>query len=94
MFEADLLTVLKTGVFAFVTLFPVVNPLGDAPIFLKLTDRYPQDVQTLLARKIALYGFLLLAGSMVLGTALLKFFGVSIPAIQIAGGLVLANTGW
>jgi multiple antibiotic resistance protein len=94
MFEANLLTVLKTGVFAFVTLFPIVNPLGDAPIFMQLTKEYPEDVQALLARKIAVYGFLLLAGSLMLGTALLTFFGVSIPAIQMAGGLVLANTGW
>jgi multiple antibiotic resistance protein len=94
MFESNLLTVLKTGVFAFVTLFPIVNPLGDAPIFLKLTHGYPQDVQTLLARKVAFYGFLLLAGSMVLGTAMLRFFGVSVSAIQLAGGLVLASTGW
>ena len=38
MLEADLVTVLKTGVFAFVTLFPIVNPLGDAPIFVQLTQ--------------------------------------------------------
>lgn len=41
---------------ALVTLFPVVNPIGDAPIFLALTQRYPQSAQRILARKIAAYG--------------------------------------
>jgi multiple antibiotic resistance protein len=88
------LATLKIAVFAFVTLFPIVNPLGDAPIFLEMTRRYSHSVRTLLARKIAFYGFMILAASLVLGTAILSFFGISIGVIQIAGGLVLANTGW
>jgi multiple antibiotic resistance protein len=88
------LSTAKIAVFAFVTLFPIVNPLGDAPIFLEITRRYPHAVRALLARKIALYGFSILAASLVLGTALLAFFGISIGVIQIAGGLLLANTGW
>ena len=94
MIESLILTTLKTSLFVFVTLFPIVNPLGDAPIFLGLTRQYPQSIQMLLARKIAIYGFLILAGSLILGTALLSFFGISIGVIQIAGGLVLASTGW
>lgn len=38
---------------AFMTLFPVVNPIGDAPIFLSMTRRYSQSAQEILARKIA-----------------------------------------
>jgi small neutral amino acid transporter SnatA (MarC family) len=48
MIESLILTTLKTSLFAFVTLFPIVNPLGDAPIFLGLTHQYPQSVQMLL----------------------------------------------
>ena len=81
-------------VLTFVTLFPVVNPIGDAPIFLSLTRRYPQSAQKLLARKIAAYGFVLLAVSFLFGSVILDFFGISLPVIQIAGGLVLAATGW
>jgi len=94
MIESSILTTLKISLFAFVTLFPIVNPLGDAPIFLGLTHQYPQSVQTLLARKIAIYGFLILAASLILGTAFLSFFDISIGVVQIAGGLVLASTGW
>ncbi|HLN12311.1 MAG TPA: MarC family protein [bacterium] len=78
----------------FAALFPVVNPIGDAPIFLGLTRRYPQSVQRMLARKIAAYGFALLAGSLLFGSEILNFFGVTLAIVQIAGGLVLANTGW
>ena len=84
------------GAFAatFVALFPVVNPIGDAPIFLALTHAYPQSVRDILARKIAFYGFMLLAGSFLLGTPILDFFGISIVVVRLAGGMVLASTGW
>ena len=90
----SVISTLKIAVFAFVTLFPIVNPLGDAPIFLELTRGYPHPVRAMLARKIAIYGFVILAASLVLGTAILSFFGISIGVIQIAGGLLVANTGW
>jgi len=70
------------------------NPIGCAPIFLALTKRYPHSAQRILARKIAAYSFALLAVSLVFGTAILGFFGISLVVIQIAGGLVLAATGW
>ena len=47
----------------FVALFPVVNPVGCAPIFLALTKSYPQSVRKVLAGKVALYGFMLLVAS-------------------------------
>ena len=84
----------KVMLVAFVTLFPVVNPIGDAPIFLALTQRYPQSAQRILARKIAAYGFALLAVSFIFGSIILHFFGISLPVVEIAGGLVVAATGW
>jgi multiple antibiotic resistance protein len=78
----------------FVTLFPVVNPIGDAPIFLSLTRCYSQAAQEVLARKIAAYGFTLLAVSFLFGSEILSFFGISLAIIQITGGLIVASTGW
>ncbi len=78
----------------FVTLFPVVNPIGDAPIFLSLTRCYSQAAQEVLARKIAAYGFTLLAVSFLFGSEILSFFGISLAVIQITGGLIVASTGW
>ena len=85
---------IKTLAVVFVTLFPVVNPVGDAPIFLALTQQYPPSAQRILARKVAAYGFALLAISFLFGSILLDFFGITIVVIQIAGGLVVAATGW
>lgn len=90
----EILNFIKVLLLAFTTLFPVVNPLGCAPIFLSLTQRYPESAQKILARKIATYSFALLAVSLLFGTAILGFFGISLPVIQVAGGLVLAVTGW
>lgn len=78
----------------FAALFPIVNPLGGAPIFLGLTRQYPPSAQKVLARKIAVYGFVLLATSLLLGTEILSFFGITLTVVQIAGGLVVASTGW
>ena len=93
MFQ-DVTDFISTATVAFAALFPIVNPVGDAPIFLGLTRQYPRDVQKLLARKIAGYGFLLLAGSTLFGSEVLSFFGVSLYVLQIAGGFVGATTGW
>jgi multiple antibiotic resistance protein len=88
---ANFIKVLAT---TFVTLFPVVNPIGDAPIFLSLTRQYPQSAQEILARKIAAYGFTLLAVSFLFGSEILYFFGITLVVIQITGGLIVASTGW
>jgi multiple antibiotic resistance protein len=78
----------------FTTLFPVLNPIGCAPIFLSLTQQYPQPVRRVLAQKIAAYSFVILAVSLLFGTAILSFFGISLAVIQIAGGLLVTTTGW
>ncbi|HTD55474.1 MAG TPA: MarC family protein [Silvibacterium sp.] len=85
---------IRTITVAFITLFPVVNPIGDAPIFLSLTRQYPDSVQKLLARKIAMYGFFLLAVSLLVGTEILAFLGIKLFVVQITGGLVIAAAGW
>jgi multiple antibiotic resistance protein len=84
----------KVASVSFVALFPLVNPLGSAPIFQALTRQYPHHVRRILARKVALYGFLLLVVSLVLGVKILAFLGISLPVVQVAGGLVVASTGW
>ena len=90
----DPINFIKVLAVTFAALFPVVNPIGDAPIFLSLTRRYPQSAQEVLARKIAAYGFALLAGSFLFGSEILSFFGVTLAVIQITGGLIVAATGW
>jgi multiple antibiotic resistance protein len=78
----------------FAGLFPIVNPLEAAPFFLGLTAGLPTAERRVLARKAAVNGFALLLGSMALGPWLLEFFGIELPVVRIAGGLVVAALGW
>jgi multiple antibiotic resistance protein len=75
-------------------LFPIVNPLGNVPIFLTLTRGFTSDTRTVLARKIALNGFVLLVASILIGTNILAFFGISLPVVQVGGGMVVIATAW
>jgi multiple antibiotic resistance protein len=85
---------IKVLAVTFIALFPIVNPIGDAPIFLSLTGRYPRSAQKVLARKIAAYSFALLAASFLFGSEVLSFFGITLVVIQITGGLIVAGMGW
>jgi multiple antibiotic resistance protein len=75
-------------------LFPIVNPLGSSVIFLGLTREYPPDVRKGLVRRISINSLLLLIVSMLIGSHVLAFFGVSLPVVQVAGGLVIVSMGW
>ncbi len=86
--------ILKSCLVVLTALFPIVNPLGSAPIFLSLTPGYSSDARTALSRKIALNSFWLLTGSMLIGSHILAFFGISIPVVQVGGGLVVMSAGW
>ncbi len=79
---------------ALAALLPIVNPIGSAALFLALTQGEPASSRQILARKIAFNSFVLLAGSVLIGTYVLRFFGISIPVVQIGGGLVVLATGW
>jgi len=78
----------------FAALFPIVNPLEAAPFFLGLTAGLSPADRRVLARKAAVNGFALLLGSMALGPWLLEFFGIELPVVRIAGGLVVTALGW
>ena len=75
-------------------LFPIVDPLGGSPIFLALTRDYASDARKELSRRIAFNSFYLLVGSYLIGTHILAFFGISLPVVQVGGGLIVISAGW
>ncbi len=75
-------------------LFPIINPIGGAPIFLGLTASCTKDERNALARGVAIKSILLLAGSMFVGSHPLVFFGITLPVVRVAGGLVVIAFGW
>jgi len=75
-------------------LFPIVNPVGNTPIFLSLTRGLSGHGRAVLARMIAFNGLMLILASIFIGTHILHFFGISLPVVQVGGGLVVISTGW
>src|SRR5580698_4579166 len=75
-------------------LFPIVNPIGSAPLFLTLTRGISRQGRAILSRMIALNGLALILASIFVGTHILAFFGISLPVVQVSGGLVLVAAGW
>lgn len=81
-------------VYLFAALFSVLNPIGTVPIFVGLTQDYDQNDRSRVALLTALNVFIILVISFFIGQYVLSFFGITIPALRIAGGLIIANSGF
>src|SRR5690242_8525701 len=75
-------------------LFPIVDPIGGAPVFLSLTLYYDRETRKLLARRIAMNSFILMLASYAVGSHVLAFFGISLPVVQVGGGMIVVSAGW
>lgn len=75
-------------------LFPIVDPLAGSPLFLAMTRAYEPRTRRALAWRVAMNSLVLMLVSYFVGTYVLNFFGVSLPVVQVGGGLVVASMGW
>src|SRR4029077_17373638 len=78
----------------FLALFPIVNPSGGVPLFFSLTSNVSVGERNRTALKTGVYVTVILIFFMFLGRFVLVFFGISLPVLKIAGGLIVANTAW
>jgi multiple antibiotic resistance protein len=85
---------LDTYLLMLAALFPVVNPPGSALVFLALTKRAPISTRRTLARRVSINAFFVMAGSLLVGASILQLYGITIPVLRVAGGLVVAASGW
>jgi multiple antibiotic resistance protein len=85
---------LDTYLLMLAALFPVVNPPGSALVFLTMTKRASTATRQMLARRVAINAFFVMAASLLVGAFILQIYGISIPVLRIAGGLVVAASGW
>lgn len=85
---------LKVFLLTISALFPIVDPLAGSPIFLAMTQEYPTTTRRALAWRVAINSLLLMVSSYFVGAHVLNFFGVSLPVVQVGGGLVVASMGW
>jgi multiple antibiotic resistance protein len=75
-------------------LFPIIDSPDNIPIFLTLTAGLSAESRAVLARKIAVNSFGILIVAVVIGTHILAFFGISLPVVQVGGGLIVVAAGW
>lgn len=85
---------LRMFALAVAALLPIVNPPGCAPVFLSMTPGASAETRTAIARRVAINSALLLVSAMLIGSHVLGFFGLSLPVVKIAGGLLVIATGW
>ncbi len=79
---------------AFSALLPLVNPLGSALLFVGLVGNAPIAVYRSLARSVAINTIIFFAVIELIGSTILNFFGISLPIVQVSGGLVITAMGW
>ena len=75
-------------------LLPIANPFSTAPVFVALTRGYDRVTRLRQARLAAIYMACVLLVSLFAGVLILKFFGISLPALRVAGGLIVARIGF
>ena len=78
----------------YMTLFSIINPFGVAFVFLSMTRYASEAERSAIARRVGIFSFAVLIASLLIGSQIMRFFGISIPALRIAGGLVVALSGW
>ena len=86
--------VIRNVLLVFAALLPIVNPLGMAPIFAEMTLGYDTGIRRTVAMRVAINGVVMLVSSLFIGSYILQFFGISLAAVQVGGGLVVTVAGW
>lgn len=92
------LSALESGLTSFLLvlsgLFSIVNPIGAALIFAQVNARRSHADRVELARRISVYSAMIMLAALWAGAPILNFFGVSLAALRVAGGLVVAASAW
>ena len=80
-------------VFCLSTLFAVINPLGITPIFVAMTEKYESETRSRIARKGIITGSIILIVFTLLGSIIFQFYGITVEAFQIMGGVIFFRSG-
>jgi multiple antibiotic resistance protein len=79
---------------ALLAIIPIVNPFGAIPVVMSAASHLPEAERSRQVRRACTYAFFLMAGFLVAGSVIMNFFGISIPGMRIAGGLIVAFLGF
>ena len=80
-------------IFCLSTLFAVINPLGITPIFVAMTEKYDSETRSKIARKGIITGSVILIVFTLLGSIIFQFYGITVEAFQIMGGIIFFRSG-
>ena len=80
-------------IFCLSTLFAVINPLGITPIFVAMTEKYDSETRSKIARKGIITGSMILIVFTLLGSIIFQFYGITVEAFQIMGGIIFFRSG-
>ena len=89
-----LIVFLKAAILVPITLLPILNPFGNAPVFASMSGNIGRGAEARLVRQVAINCFFMLLAAMFIGSHVLMFFGISLPIVRIGGGILVAVTGW
>ena len=81
-------------IYLFIALFSVLNPIGTVPIFVGLTQHDTKKGRSRISLWTAINVFIILIVSFFIGEYVLLFFGISIDALRIAGGIIIVSSGF
>lgn len=88
------LEILTVALATFVSLLPIANPFSTAAVYLALTQRFSEAEALSQARRACIYTAIVLLVALFAGALIMEFFGISIQALRIAGGLIVARIGF
>ncbi len=91
LFSDSIISIITSS---FITLFPVVNPIGTSFILNPILSDFELKDQRQIAKKIAIYTFILSLVTVIIGQYILQLFGLSVPIVQLAGGIIISKMGW
>ncbi len=83
----------RTAFLVTAALLPIINPPGAAPIFLSMTEGMDSRLRRRMATRVAIHCLILLIVAMFIGSYVLAFFGISLMAVRIGGGLLVMASG-
>ena len=80
-------------ILAFSTLFTLVNPIGLSPVYLSIVDNFGPEERNQIALKGSITAFIILIIFSLIGDIIFSFYGITISAFKIAGGILFFRTG-
>ncbi|NLG63715.1 MAG: NAAT family transporter [Candidatus Cloacimonetes bacterium] len=80
--------------FAFTSLLAIVNPVGAVPLYIAMTGTYDEQHRRATLRRAIITALVMLVAFSTLGTLIMRFFGITTQAFQIAGGIIFFGIGW